>query len=207
MIARDPLLTRARNAWRVMKRRCSEPGFKDYPRYGGAGIRICPQWLASFDQFLKDVGLPPSTRHWLGRKDTAGHYVPENVLWTDCAPQQRRRQFCRKVIVHGQVMTAAEAGRLPNQPTRNSVLRRWDAGLSLEHPQMPKIYRRSMWLTYQGETLPLPEWARRIGLPSPVLWKRVKGGMPIERAMTPGLFREARKRSSEKTITNRRRTT
>ena len=202
MSARDPLLTRARNAWRVMKRRCSDPGFKDYPRYGGAGIRICPQWLASFDQFLNDVGLPPTPLHWLGRRDTSGHYQPGNVIWTDRDPQMRRRQFCRRVIVHGELMTAAEAARLPDQPTRNSVLRRWDAGLSLEKPKLPKIYRRSMWITYQGETLPLPEWARRIGLPSQVLWKRVKGGMPIERAMTPGRLREARKRSGEKTITN-----
>lgn len=189
-------LKRARSAWRVMKRRCLEESFKCYPRYGGAGIRICPQWLASFDQFINDVGLPPSPKHWLGRMDTAGHYVPENVIWTDQPAQQRRRQFCRKVIVHGQVMTSAEAGRLANQPTRNSVLRRWEAGFSLERPKLAKIYKSSKWLTYQGVTLPLPEWARRLGLPSRVLWHRINRGMSIERALTPHRFRNHKPRST-----------
>ncbi len=97
-----------------MKRRCLEPGFKDFKRYGGAGIKICPQWLTSFDQFLADVGTPPTPHHWLGRKDTSRHYTPENTLWTERLPQMNRRQFCRKVIVQGKTLTAAEAGRLPD---------------------------------------------------------------------------------------------
>lgn len=198
----SPELKRARDAWRAAKRRCTEPGFRSFGRYGGAGIRMCPQWILGFEQFLADMGLPPSPVHWLGRRDVKGHYTPDNCIWTEQAPQKGRRAYCRKVIVDGQVMTASEAGRMPGQPTRNSVLRRWDAGLSLEHPQMSKIYRRSLWITHQGETLPLPEWARRIGLPSQVLWSRVNRGMPIERAMTPGRFREAKKRSSQKSTTN-----
>lgn len=181
----SPEEKRAINAWRVMKRRCLEPGFRDYPRYGGAGIKICPQWLASFDQFLADLGLPPSPKHWLGRRDTSRHYTPENTQWTERTPQMSRRQFCRKVIVQDQTMTAAEAGRLPQQPTRNTVLRRWEAGFSLENPKLAKLYKRSMWLTYQGETLPLPEWARRHGLSPSVLWKRIKRGTPISEAFFP----------------------
>ena len=99
---------REKSAWRVMRRRCLEVNFKDYPRYGGAGIQVCPQWH-SFDQFIKDMGPVPSTDSWLGRRDTAGHYVPENVIWTTHDEQVRRRQFCRIVTILDQVMTAAEA--------------------------------------------------------------------------------------------------
>lgn len=167
-----------------MKRRCLEPGFKDWPRYGGAGILIAPQWLASFAQFLADVGLPPTPEHWLGRLDTAAHYVPGNVVWTQRMPQMNRRQFCRSVILQGQALTPAQAARQPGQPSRNTVLRRWEAGFSLEHPKLAKLYRRSLWITHQGQTLPLPEWARRIGLPHRTLYQRIKRGMPLERAMT-----------------------
>lgn len=181
----SPERKRARNAWRVMRRRCLEPAFRDFPRYGGAGIRICPQWLASFEQFLADVGLPPSPKHWLGRKDTSKHYTPENCLWTEPTQQKQRRQFCRKVMAQGKTLTAAEVARLPGQPTRNTVVRRWEAGFSLEHPKRAKLYKRSMWLTYQGETLPLPEWARRHGLPNSLVWNRIKRGMPPSEAFSP----------------------
>ena len=192
----SPELKRARSAWRVMKRRCLEPGFRDFKNYGAKGIRICPQWLASFDQFLADMGLPPSPKHWLGRKDTSKHYTPENTIWTERTPQMSRRQFCRKVIVQGQTMTAAEAARLPGQPTWGTVVRRWEAGFSLEHPKLAKLYKRSMWITHQGVTLPLPEWARRHGLSPSVLWKRIKSGMPPSKAFSP-LMRKRTKTSSQ----------
>ncbi len=175
---------RAKRAWRVMKRRCLEPGFKDWPRYGGAGILIAPQWLTNFDQFLTDMGLPPTPEHWLGRMDTAAHYVPGNVVWTLRTPQMSRRQFCRKVILNGKAVTPEQVAREQGQPTRNTVLRRWEAGFSLEQPQLARLSRRSLWLTHQGQTLPLPEWARRIGLPHGTLYQRIKGGMPLEKAMT-----------------------
>ena len=173
---------RERSAWRAMIRRCTEPNHKDFPRYGQAGIRICPQW-ATFERFLADLGPAPTQRHWLGRLDVKGNYEPGNCEWTTQPPQERRRTFCRRVEIAGQLVTAAEAGRLPGQPTRNAVLRRMASGLPLDLP-MAKLYRRSMWLTHGGETLPLPEWARRAGLPRAALWHRIKHGWPVERALT-----------------------
>lgn len=182
---KSPELKRAQSAWYSMRKRCLNPRDQAWPRYGGAGIKVCPQWLASFKNFLADMGLPPTPHHWLGRRDVTKHYTPENCLWTEPTPQKQRRQFCRKVIVQGQTMTAAEAARLPDQPTRNTVLRRWEAGFSLEHPKLAKLYKRSMWLTHQGETLPLPEWARRHGLSPAVVWYRLKRGMPLSELFLP----------------------
>jgi hypothetical protein len=140
-----------------------------------------------------DMGLPPTPTHWLGRLDTSAHYAPGNVVWTERTPQVNRRQFCRKVIVQGQTLTAAQAEQLPGQPTRNTILRRWEAGFSLESPKLSKIYRRSPWITHQGQTLPLPEWARRLGIPTNTLWHRIRSGMPLDRAMTPGRLRKPRR--------------
>lgn len=191
----SPERKRAKRAWQTMKRRCLEPGFRSFTRYGGSGIRICPQWM-DFPQFLSDMGVPPSPEHWLGRLDTSKHYTPDNTIWTLRNPQMRRRQYCRRVIVQGETLTAAEAGRLPGLPTRNTVLRRWEAGFSLQNPKLPKIYKRSMWLTHLGETLPLPIWAQRIGVPNSLLWSRINRGMPIELAMTPKRFRLPRARAT-----------
>jgi hypothetical protein len=82
-------------------------------------------------------------------------------------------------------MTAAEAARLPGQPTRNSVLRRLEHGLPLENPPAPVLRKASKWLTHGGETLPLPVWAVRIGLPIRLLWRRINSGMPLDKALTP----------------------
>lgn len=174
------------NAWRAMIRRCTEPKHKDWPRYGEAGIKVCPEWLVSFDSFLFAMGPAPTQRHWLGRLDVRGDYVPENCHWTTHSPQQRRRAFCRKVSICGQVMTAAEASRLPGQPTRDAVVRRLASGLPQENPPAAKLYRRSRWLSFNGEMLPLPEWARRTGLSPGALWHRIKRGWPLEKALALG---------------------
>lgn len=178
---------RALNAWRAMIRRCTETRQKDYRRYGGAGIKVCPAWMASFERFLMDMGPAPSPTHWLGRLNVLGDYEPGNCAWTTQAQQQRRRAYCRKVSRAGQVMTAAEIGRLPGMPDRNTVLRRLANGLPVENVSA-RLFKASIWLTHQGETLPVPEWARRIGLPSPVIIHRIRRGWSVERALTAGKF-------------------
>jgi hypothetical protein len=171
-----------------MHRRCLELKFKDYPRYGGSGILICPQWIRNWEQFIQDMGPAPTQEHWLGRRDVTLGYTPENCIWTTHDPQMRRRQWCHKATLQGQTMTYAEATRLPGMPTWSTVRRRIKSGFSLETPKVAKLYRKSIWLAWQGETLPLPEWARRLGLPHSLLWERVKAGMPVERVMHPARY-------------------
>lgn len=186
----SPELKRAKSAWYVMRRRCLQPAFKDYRRYGGAGIKICPQW-ATFARFLVDMGLPPTHEHWLGRLDVKGHYTPDNCMWTMPTPQKRRRSSSRIVRVAGQAMTAKEASRLPGKPTDMTIVRRWKRGYSLDAPSLDKIYEASQWLTFQGECLPTPEWARRIGIRPATLWQRLKAGWSTERALsTPSRTRK-----------------
>lgn len=183
----SPEYKRAKSAWSVMKRRCLEPRFRDWPRYGGAGILIAPQWVDSFAQFLTDVGLPPTTKHWLGRLDTSAHYVPGNVNWTLHDPQMSRRQFCRKVVVNGQFMTAAQAQKVLGSPTRNSILDRWQAGYSLEQPILQRRDQRARRIVWGGQDLSLSQWARLLGLSYKTLYQRVNRGMPLEQAMTQPL--------------------
>ena len=179
---------RERAAWRTAIRRCTDPKFKDFPRYGGAGIKVCLAWRESFNQFLEDMGPATTQAHWLGRLDVTKGYFPGNCLWTEQPPQERRRTFCRRVTLSGETMTAAEAARALGM-NRDTLVRRVVSGFQLENPPAAKLYRASKWLTFNGETLPLPEWARRIGLPSPVIISRINRGMPVELALTPRLFR------------------
>ena len=191
-------LKREASAWTAMHDRCSNPKSSDYPRYGGAGIQVCPAW-DTLAQFMIDMGPAPGPKSWLGRRNTAGNYTPGNCLWTTRDEQQRRRQFCQKVTVEDQTITAAEAARLPGMPDRVTVVRRKAGGFSPAPTALKRLDKRFIWITYQGETLPTSEWAKRIGLPDGLVLHRAKAGMSVDRILTPHRFQSYRPRHPKPT--------
>jgi len=72
-----------------MLRRCTWPKHKDYPRYGGKGVTVCPEWN-SYEQFCKDMGeRPPNTT--LDRRDNSKGYNPENCRWATATEQAQNQ--------------------------------------------------------------------------------------------------------------------
>lgn len=78
--------------WRSMKYRCSNPRAKDYPDYGGRGIKVCERWLNSFENFLADLGPRPTPQHSIERLDNDGNYEPGNCVWATKQEQNRNRR-------------------------------------------------------------------------------------------------------------------
>lgn len=73
--------------WLGMKRRCGDTNYKDYPNWGGRGIRVCGRWDESFEAFLSDMGARPSTQHSIDRIDPNLDYAPDNCRWATATEQ------------------------------------------------------------------------------------------------------------------------
>lgn len=78
-----------------MKQRCSDPNHDNFRYYGGIGIKVCPEWAASFEAFVSDMGERPDGMT-LDRINPYGDYEPDNCRWADKTTQNnnQRRHAC-----------------------------------------------------------------------------------------------------------------
>ncbi len=77
------------SSWSCALRRCNNVKCKDYPNYGGRGIRVCERWL-DFRNFLEDMGDVPH-KLTLDRIEVNGNYEPGNCRWATQKEQQNNR--------------------------------------------------------------------------------------------------------------------
>lgn len=71
-------------AWNAAIYRCHNPKSKNYPSYGGRGIKVAEEWRdrrTGFWKFFQHLGPRPSDSHSIDRINVDGHYEPGNVRW------------------------------------------------------------------------------------------------------------------------------
>ena len=124
------LITPTHNAWRGMRQRCMNPKAKDYPQYGGAGIKCCSEWN-SFEQFLIDMGIRPEG-HTLERKDNSLGYDRDNCRWATRLEQSLNRSSNHRIEYMGESRCISEWAKLLdiNEETLRARIR---YGWSVEH--------------------------------------------------------------------------
>ena len=80
-----------------MKTRCYNPNEKEYPRYGGRGIKICSEWLESFETFQTwALSHGYSAELSIDRINNDGNYEPSNCRWATAKEQANNRSTNKK---------------------------------------------------------------------------------------------------------------
>lgn len=108
--------TKIYRTYRNMLSRCYNSRVGAYGRYGGRGITVCERWRRSFDNFVEDMGLPPSPRHSIDRIDNELGYSPDNCRWALHVEQLRNFSRNRLVEYKGESRPVNEWAELHNIP-------------------------------------------------------------------------------------------
>lgn len=95
--------------WCNMKSRCNNHKNTMYKNYGGRGIRVCEEWVDSFEAFM----------HWamsngyndamtIERIDVDGDYTPKNCKWISAREQYLNRTDSHLLTAFGKTQTIKE---------------------------------------------------------------------------------------------------
>jgi len=92
--------TKVYACWQSLKRRCLNPKVASYKNYGGRGITVCDRWRYSFENFLSDIGEPPTPQHSIDRfPNNDGNYEPGNCRWATAKEQaNNKRSNCIRIL-------------------------------------------------------------------------------------------------------------
>jgi len=116
--------------WVSMIQRCTNKNAASYPYYGGRGISVCDSWLNSFEAFLGDMGIRPSSSHSIERIENDGNYEPANCRWANDFEQACNRRNNVRLTVNGVTLIVAEWARkigvIPSV-IHNRIRRGWSA--------------------------------------------------------------------------------
>lgn len=175
-------------SWCGAKARCNSKTNKDYKNYGGRGIKFCKEWENDFPQFLKDMGLKPSSKHSLDRIDVNGNYESKNCRWATAKEQCRNLRRNHVLEYNGRSKTIAEWAE-ETGINYTTIKERLKMGWPIERTLTEKVkpqrkMRKGLLLTFQGESLTVTEWAKKIGMSNVGLHDRLNAGWSIEKALS-----------------------
>lgn len=86
--------------WMRMNKRCNNPNYEYYHRYGGRGIKICERWK-SFENFYEDMFPTWRPGLTLERDNNDGDYELSNCLWANKKKQANNRSTNRFITIDG----------------------------------------------------------------------------------------------------------
>ena len=93
--------------WAAMRQRCVNPKAMGFNHYGGRGIKVCERWN-SFENFLADMGLRPSPKHSIERRNNDGPYDPTNCIWATKKMQANNTSINHRLRLGDETLTVVQ---------------------------------------------------------------------------------------------------
>ena len=130
--------TKLYKRWQAMIHRCTNPKYKDYPRYGGRGIKVCDKWqkFENYYEWAIKNGYKDCLQ--IDREENNGNYEPSNCRFV--TNQQNSSNTCKNINLEfeGKKQTISEWSR--------------EKGINI-HTLFGRI-KRSDWSTEKALTTP-----------------------------------------------------
>src|SRR5262249_46571418 len=172
--------------WNNIIARCYCAGCPSYKNYGARDIAVIERWRGfpeGFNNFVADMGEPPSATMTIERVDNEGPYSPDNSISADRRSQALNRRAAvwhrvgdvtlRRLDWEHRRRTGDGALR-----SRARVLGSYEEAVesyawwppSKRVPLRPYVNAR--WITVGNETLTMADWLRRLSISSGCLQRR-----------------------------------
>ncbi len=128
------------HSWAGMKRRAFVKEDR-YKTYEGKGIE--EDWVNSFEEFFKDMGVAPSPKHSIERKDNTKGYFKWNCIWATTKEQNRNYSLNRIIEYKGIKMCVTDWAEKMSLP-RHLIYHRLNSGWTVEKTlNTPKSMKHS----------------------------------------------------------------
>lgn len=121
--------SRIYKVWSTMKARCNRKDATSYEQYGGRGIKVCKEWIESFEKFRDwayDNGYDDTLT--IDRIDVNGNYEPFNCRWLTLQEQSNNKRTNVFVEINGETLNLAQVCAKYNIG-RGCINRRYKNGL------------------------------------------------------------------------------
>lgn len=183
--------------WYGMKTRCCNPKSPMYKWYGAKGVAVYERWLTSYDNFKEDMSPDPGRGWSIDRIDPRGDYCPENCRWLLRSEQPDNRRNARRIEHQGKMWSIKELAREYGLEYDDLYSRLADADFMVaantllppdEYRVRRQATRGNRFLTHDGETHCLAEWARRLGIRVGTLRQRLRRGESVAEALRPSEY-------------------
>lgn len=104
--------TRLYQTWVNMRRRCYDLNQDSYKNYGAKGIKVCDEWMYSFESFQEWAFISGYEEHLtVERIDYTGNYEPSNCKWIPLEKQTKNSSWNRFITYQGETKCVREWAR------------------------------------------------------------------------------------------------
>lgn len=165
-------------SWMSMKGRCKN-------RKAYKHIKVCPEWLHSFEQFYLDMGNrpEPKEKYSIERVDNLGDYHVDNCIWATYTTQNRNKKSNIKVQLKGEEMCLLQACKILGVNYTGIYGKMikgvdFDTAVSEFKPKPHRIF------TVNGVTTTLRSHCKRYGVSQTTVSANLKKGWTIEKSLS-----------------------